>query len=392
MTTTSPLQRLLESERQGMKPGLERMVALDALLENPSRAFASVHVGGTNGKGSVTTKVASSLSRAGLKVGLYTSPHITRLTERIQIDGCPIDEESLTALLEEVFSLADLHGHRPTFFETMTLAAFLHFAKSSVDFAAIEVGMGGRLDATNIIEPKLSIITSLDYDHTRYLGATLEAIAHEKAGIIKSGSKALLGPKVAIKKLFENRAREVGAAFRALEGTFDDYEMENRFTAREALLWLKLPFDSKGLEVTPRCRFELVEREIPIILDVGHNPEAFRALFGRLEGRFGHRRSVVLLAMSEDKEIEMSIDFLSRQGSIFFFTQAPSERAAPPELFSRYLAGRAPAIVERDLKKAFGMAYSRASLERLPLVVCGTFFMMGEVCEILGEGPGQIGG
>lgn len=174
------------------KPGLETTLQLDALFGNPSRAFKAIHVAGTNGKGSTSHLLASILQKAGYKVGLYTSPHLLDFRERIRVDGKMVDEEFVCRFVEQ-FVGCNFEGRQPSFFELATIMAFKYFEEQHVDIAVVEVGLGGRLDSTNIISPLLSIITNISFDHTQFLGSTLAAIAGEKAGIIKSSTPVVIG-------------------------------------------------------------------------------------------------------------------------------------------------------------------------------------------------------
>jgi len=190
---------------------LDRVRVLLRAVGDPHRSFRSIHVAGTKGKGSVSSLCASALRAAGYRVGLYTSPHLIRITERIQVDGEEIREEAMAALLEELKpDVARIPGI--TMFEILTALAFLHFARQNVDFAAIEVGLGGRLDATNVVEPVVAVITSLSYDHMHVLGNSLSDIAREKAGIIKRGIPLVLAPQQhEAERVVEEVARERGA-------------------------------------------------------------------------------------------------------------------------------------------------------------------------------------
>lgn len=200
----------------GVEWGLERTVALLASVGNPHIRYPSLHIGGTNGKGSVSATLSSVLREAGLRVGLYTSPHLCSFAERIQVDGRPVEAE---ALLETAGELRE-HFVRlaPTFFEAATVLALTHFARAGVDIAVLEVGLGGRLDATNVVRPLVSAVTNVAMDHADYLGSTLEAIAGEKAGIAKSGIPLLTAePDLRIRAIFRNAAARVGAPFRPLD-------------------------------------------------------------------------------------------------------------------------------------------------------------------------------
>lgn len=319
-------------EIKSMKLGLEGMLKIDAALGFPSKAYPTIHIAGTNGKGSVATKIASALQFAGNKVGLFTSPHISCITERIQINGEQISPSDLKKL-----SLPGL-----TFFETVTMAAFRYFAEQKVDIAVIEVGLGGRLDATNIITPILSIITSIDFDHMEYLGNSLEAIAREKAGIIKPGVPYILGPRVPY-----------------IEGEkvccYGSYEEENRAIAERACEILGIA--PKGLDITPPCRFQRIGK---VILDVAHNPAGLKRVLERIEGPF---TALAAFSKNPDPMIE-----LLQSAEELYLTRVEHERVLFP-------AGKG--IIEPDFEKAFARAYACAKT----LLVTGTFFMMQNALE-----------
>lgn len=185
----------------GIKPGLDRIMALCDTLDNPQHRLPVIHVAGTNGKGSTSSMLASILQHAGYRVGLYTSPHIVEFNERIRINGIPIADDEILRLGRPLMDTAKAIGG--TFFEVTTAMALAYFVERRVDVAVIETGLGGRLDATNVVTPLLSIITGIDYDHMEYLGTTLPKIASEKAGIIKQGAPAVLGPLVAVSNATE---------------------------------------------------------------------------------------------------------------------------------------------------------------------------------------------
>src|SRR3989344_2116826 len=188
MAKQSTLDYLYNLERFGIKLGLEAINDLLQLLDNPQNKFRSIHIAGTNGKGSVSAYLAAILSQAGYKVGWYTSPHLIRFNERIRVDGKEIEDEELARLTKSIKDKAGKNNLSPTFFEFTTALAFLYFAEQKVDWAVIEAGMGGRLDATNVLKPEVSVITGISFDNQKYLGDTLEKIAGEKAGIIKEDS------------------------------------------------------------------------------------------------------------------------------------------------------------------------------------------------------------
>lgn len=348
-----------------MRLGLEMMRTLDDLFGNPSRACPVIHVGGTNGKGSVTTKMAAVLQENGYKVGLYTSPHISTFRERIRVNGEMISEEEALVFLQNLPKNA-------SFFECMTLLAFHHFAKEKCDVVVLEVGMGGRLDATNIVTPILSVITSIGFDHSLYLGDTLEKIAFEKAGIIKPGVPALLGPSAAIYPIF----RQKTALYHEVLGKFENFEEENRAIAAKALDLLPFKTDLKaGIEKLPPCRFEIFNEKV--ILDVAHNPEGLEAVFKRLG-----KKVRVVFAMGQDKEINPFLDVLIKNATFLHVTEAKNPRAClATELASRLKRkGFDRFTIHNEPKEAFQEAKKHDD----ELLVTGTFYIMSEIRQELG--------
>lgn len=313
------------SEMAQMKLGLEAIAKMDASFGHPSGAYPTVHIAGTNGKGSVATKIAKGLELSGKKVGLFTSPHIVCMSERIQINGKAIPLPTLEKLWIP----------KLTFFESIALTAFRYFALAEVDIAVIEVGLGGRLDATNIITPVLSVITSIDLDHMEFLGNSFEAIAKEKAGIIKPGVPALMGPHVKPRHCFpkEHWVDFVGT-----------YEEENRAVAKRALELLGVP--PLGLEALPPCRFQKIGK---VIFDGAHNPAALQRTVERMERPFG-----CLAAFSKQPE-EMRT--LLCDADPLIVTSIDHERVLPGD--------------EKDFSKAFERVYE---CERV--LITGTLFIM----------------
>ncbi|MEZ5314890.1 MAG: Mur ligase family protein [Chlamydiales bacterium] len=339
------LSQILEETKEikTMNFDLGRMRIFDAAIGSPSQAFQSIHIAGTNGKGSVAHKIASALPG---KIGLYTSPHIKTYRERISIDGSIISEEKGEVLLS--FILGQL-PERPTYFELLTLLAFAYFAEEKVDIAVIEVGMGGRLDATNIICPILSVITSIDLEHTQYLGKTLEEIAKEKGGIIKKGVPLIVGP----------RARYYSNAIE-VTGEFVHYEEENQAIAKEVLNFLKI--DSYDLSNVPSCRFE---KRGNVILDVAHNPAALKSVFRRITDTYPDKKIRALIAFSADKDIEGCLAVIRDHTIAYHYIQSDHSRLYKP-------------------KKAlsFQEAFDLADDKEL-ILICGTFFIMADALVFL---------
>lgn len=381
------------------KPGLERMQQMCEAIGNPQRYIRTIHVGGTNGKGSTTSLIASVLTTAGYKVGLFTSPHLVDFRERIRINGEMISEEEVVSFVERTRPLIESVG--PSFFEYTTLMAFEHFHTHEVDYAVIEVGLGGRLDSTNVILPKLSIITNISLDHTQYLGNTLEAIASEKAGIIKEGVQAVIGNAGgSVRELFERVADERHAPITFCEDehtikqydelhpgmrldTVDyglietplsgDAQLENVHTVLTALRIL----DDKVLD-TPltheevargfaelyklsglRGRWETISTDPRIVCDTAHNPAGIAVVAHQLEEE-SYDHLYIIVGMSADKDIDTNLALLPSSARYYFCTTA-SQRTLPAEELQQRaeaigLRGRAYPSVEEALREVVALA------------------------------------
>ena len=336
------------------KPGLERSEALARYFGDPHKQLRAIHIAGTNGKGSVSNLIAATLQSEGYKTALYTSPHLVDFRERIRIDGEMIPKEKVVDFVER-WQKSDYTGDRPSFFELTMIMAFEWFAQENVDYAVIEVGMGGRLDSTNILTPILSVITNISKDHTQFLGDTLSKIAYEKAGIIKPGVPAVIGEAVPeTEPVFRNKAAEVGApiieAYRetddkannALEcGLHGDYQKKNVNTARVALEQLRksgvtISDDSihKGFKDVEKItgfmgRWSII-RESPLtICDTGHNEAGLyynlRQL-ARLKNEHDGGTLRFVLGFVADKDVEHILPEFPKD-AVYYATQADIPRA-----------------------------------------------------------------
>lgn len=376
MTYQETVERLFRLQAAGViKLNLDIPHKLAQLLSFPERTFPSVHVAGTNGKGSVSTKIAKALELSGLRVGLYTSPHLLSFCERIQINGTPITEEEVVRGAQTLFEITDVHKIPATFFELTTLLAFDFFRAQKVDITVIETGLGGRLDATNIITPLLSVITSIDRDHMDLLGDTLEAIAAEKAGIIKPSIPVVCGPHAHFSSIVE-KAKQMQSPlhFAPFSGGF--YDEENQATARLALQLLASHFSIKpdaieqGLKVRPPCRFE---QRGNMILDVAHNPQGFKRLFEAMDLFYPGTPFRVLMGMCRDKEVEKCLQIASRRAEHIYLTPIKTPRAASvkelAETLQRlnYIAFSSPSIEE---------ALGETERLQCPLLICGSFYLL----------------
>jgi dihydrofolate synthase/folylpolyglutamate synthase len=419
---------------------LERMRRLNDLLGRPHDRFRSIHITGTKGKGSTAFMAASVLDAAGLKVGVYTSPHLVDLEERIRVNGKNIPKQALADVLQRIRGPVEqirfvAPPPHPTFFEILTTAAFLHFADERVDWAVVEVGLGGRLDSTNIIRPEVAAVTTVGLDHTHQLGDTVELIAGEKAGIFKRGVPVILGPQeprarrvllgrakgadarvwsvdreIRIERL-ERTGEEPGYRFDVVTpfashrgcrialigkhqvqnaavavGIFDALAQNGKVDVAEEAL-------RDGLaSVEVPARVELLGRSPWVILDGAHNPMSVAAVIDAVREQFRYRRLVLLFAMATDKDIPTCLDLLLPHADETFFTVTNSPRAEKPEALRQMAEARGKTNLhcEPDEKEAFRRALSACGEDDL-LLVTGSLYLAGDLrptmLEVLGERP-----
>lgn len=393
------LEKLNKNSESQIKLGLDNVVFLDSLLGFPSKKFPSVHIAGTNGKGSVSLKIASALNFSGYKVGLFTSPHISSFRERILINGKMVSKKKISEELLMIFEILEKKQIKATFFEINTLLAFSLFAKEEVDCGVIETGLGGRLDATNILNPLLSIITSINFDHMKYLGNTLEEIAFEKAGIIKKGVPLVIGPRADFESI-RNQAKLFGSCLHKSEGKSVWYDQENNEIANSALQLLKSNFSikeeaiKKALERRPSCRFEIFtkndsniskEHEFfpkAIVFDVAHNINAFENLVKALKYFFNDQPLRAVLGMSQDKDIQSCSRVISEAFSHIHLIDNPHERLCRKELLATFFS-KEQISYKDNFQQAFFNALKEATFNDEVLVVCGSFFIMKDLRELL---------
>lgn len=378
---------------RGVKLGLQNARRLQQLLHFPDKTFKTIHVAGTNGKGSVTTKISSALEHAGYRVGLYTSPHISSFRERIRINGKMISEESVESILSFLFELTEAEHIPATFFEYATLLAFLYFAKEKVDVAVLETGLGGRLDATNIVHPCLSIITSISLDHMEILGETREAIALEKGGIIKEKIPVIIGPQVPL-EVIKELAHQKGSACFQVNCPSPFFEEENRQIAYMALSHLSSSFYlpqqaiELGLKAKQPCRFEIMAGSLPIILDVAHNPDGLQHLFQTLSYTYPSKPVRILFGISKSKDIQLCLKLIAAHGFFFHLVEATNGRGVPARELSAHLLDMAvdPSIiaVHDSISTGVNFAKTEAAKNQEILLICGSFFIMHEARRALG--------
>lgn len=424
-------------QRFGIKPGLQRIEALLACVDNPHRKFQVIHVAGSNGKGSIAATVAEGLRQAGYTTGLYTSPHLQRYNERIQVNGQPASDDELSALvarLQPAVTELAATDDSPTEFDVGTALAFLHFAEEGVDVAVVETGLGGRLDSTNVVDPVLSIITSITYDHANVLGPTLAHIAKEKAGIIKPGRPVLLAPQpvesleVLLAAANDQQAQATYVAAHddtllpanaaiatyeplawhlqggqvavhsphlAQKATYDvgmlgPHQLPNGAVAATALHMLQntLPKLQKRhiaaalLQAKMPGRLEIVERDPYILLDGAHNASGAEALAAALRKFFANRPVTLVCGVSQDKAAEHILKPFASHVQYIIATQAVSSRFGtwPAQKLAQIAAELTDSTVVAEPNAANALQLAR---QKTPahgaICVMGSLYLVGEV-------------
>ena len=415
------LKRLYGLQRFGIKLGLETVSALLSELDNPQRRFHALHVAGTNGKGSVAAMTASILQAAGVRVGLYTSPHFLDFCERIKIQGIDIPHDRVVDLFARVQALPSFLV-QPTFFEVATVMAFQYFAEEKVDIAVVEVGMGGRFDATNVCHSLGTIITNVSFDHERYLGSSLPDIAFEKAGIIKRRVPVVVGPvERDVYTVLQERAQHENAPLIAFgkeflcvshdAGSFDvtgtraEYlnlrcSLEGRHQAVNAACSVVVLESSvmphlsiservirRGLEsVSWPGRLERLQRRPLIFCDGAHNPAAAECLKSHLQGLLEERngrRLIVVIGMMQDKNLPAFLNALVPLADEVILTQIEHPRSAPVLALKRALPVVDVPVYERESPQTAIDLATRLAEEDDLVCVTGSLFLVGHVKSLM---------
>jgi dihydrofolate synthase / folylpolyglutamate synthase len=418
------IEYLYALQKHGIKLALSNSVTLMELMGNPHRKFRSVHVAGTNGKGSTSAFMESMLRAAGYRVGLYTSPHLVSFTERIRINNIPITEARTVELAQKVRngyqrpSTSGSEALNPTFFEVTTAMAFACFAEEDVDIAVVETGMGGRLDATNVITPLVTVITNVDLEHTEFLGSTLELIAREKAGIIKPGVPVVTGAeqpeviRVIKREAAARRApvyrlhddfkpermssgREQRFHYRGLKSACDgititlpgSYQVDNACLALASLECLRdagIPVDESALRLgLERAkwegRLERVAHKPDLYLDGAHNPASARMLAGAVRDmKRAYRRLVLVLGILGDKDYRGIVSELVPLADHVIVTKPEYSRAMDvAALTSEVRALHASVETAETVKKAVVAAQAMAAPDDL-ILVTGSLYVVGD--------------
>lgn len=398
---------------------LHRVERVLSLFGHPERRYPAFHIAGTNGKGSVAAMLHRILAAEGYRVALYTSPHVVSFTERIRVGDQEISQEEVVELAEEIKRRSAKEGVGLTFFEFVTVMALVYFARRKVEVAVVEVGLGGRLDATNLVLPSVSIITTISKDHEAYLGSDLLSIAREKGGIIKEGVPVVCGslpPEVA--ELLREMAGLKGSAsyflgsdfsFAIKDGGLFDYKglnwnlkglslaLQGRYQRGNAALVLKalevgkkdFPVKEGALREGLRTvfwpgRFEVVRRHPMVILDGAHNGEGVKVLVDEIRNFLGVKKVKLLFAVMEDKDWAYMLGELSEVASEAVLSRVPMQRGADPWRVREVIGEKIPAIVLEEPAKALRFVLERAGPEDVVLVT-GSLYLLAEVRPVLVE-------
>ena len=422
MNCNEAIEYIHSLEKFGIKPGLERIKALCDLLGNPQDKLKVIHVAGTNGKGSTSTMISNILIKNGFRTGLYISPYITDFRERIQFNGKMIGHSELAECVEKVRNAVNIlleKGEQTTEFEALTATAFLYYAKKNCDYVVLEVGLGGRFDATNVIKaPFVSVIASISLDHTNILGDTVEKIAAEKCGIIKFGGETVVYPFQAdgalsvIRETCDARMNSLKIpdvtnltiGKQSIEGTAVSYDgidyllplagehmVYNSITAIEAIRSLSrfgvnIPDEiiASGIEASVMpARMELIKKKPVVILDGGHNEGCANALADYIRKNLSGKRIIMVSSMMADKDYLSYLRIVAPFADVFIATKADVLRALSSDELCKAASEfcRVTHSISDPLKAITAAVNITESDEAL--IVCGSFYLAGEVRENL---------
>jgi dihydrofolate synthase/folylpolyglutamate synthase len=414
---------LMGLENRGVKFGLNNIRYLLAAAGDPQKRYPSVHVAGTNGKGSVVAYVASALKASGSKVGTYTSPHLLRFNERISVDGKDIPDDALARLIEKFRPVADSMEHAyqvdlPTFFELSTAIAFDYFAEQAVDYATVETGLGGRLDSTNVLAPEVAVITNISIDHTDYLGSTIQSIAYEKAGIINGSGPVVTAVKQpeavnAVKSACERHNVEMytcGEEFtytrRPLEFPEQIVTVTTPTTELELKVSLAGAHQAENVAVAAMvcsllqqdrvpaltdetirtgfeaarwsCRLEVVRRDPLTIVDAAHNPAGAAALRQTIDEHLADRSVVLVLALSNDKDVDEITKLLCPTARHVIATQYGMRRTMPADRLLEIVRRHTPTAVSAPTVAEAITIADRTAGPNDVIIIAGSVFTAGD--------------
>ena len=423
MTYQKAISYLYSRRAKNMKLGLEHIVSLLEQLGNPQKFFKSIHIAGTNGKGSTAAILDSVLRHAGYNTGLYTSPHLINLRERIRTRGHCISELDLLSHVVDIQAAAE--DNNASFFEILTAIAFKHFSEQQVDIAIVETGLGGRLDATNTLLPEISVITEIGLDHTRILGKHMKKIASEKAGILKKGIPGIIGSQIdSVRDYYREIAKKQNLHLRYVleevlienirlleSGTLMDIRMEGH---EYKDLNLHLPgchqvenaatvlctideLRKQGWKISDesvyagfaetnwRARLELIQIAPKIVLDSAHNPLGAKRLVNALESIFQYTNLILVFGVLADKDYESMAKLLFPLSNHLILTKPPNERGLNPEKLLPFTRQDKQSV---DILEAVDDAWKKAMEVAQPedlICACGSIYFVGEILQQLGE-------
>jgi dihydrofolate synthase/folylpolyglutamate synthase len=440
MNYREAIRYLYNIQKYGIKLGLSTITGLMAMLGNPHQSFRSIHVAGTNGKGSTSAIMAALLMSAGFRVGLFTSPHLISFTERIRVNNREITEEEVISLTDNLKSqISNLESDRfnPTFFEFVTAMAFLYFQSQKTDAGVIEVGMGGRLDSTNIITPEVSVITNISYDHTEFLGGTLAEIANEKAGIIKDCIPVVCSsqPAECLEALLASAEKKNAPVYlhgkdfssslnnEDSSGIYFDYHSEDSemhglhlplsgaHQAENAAVAIKAaelffkrcpPRSSLVPDFIPAAlesvrwpgRMEMISKNPPVLIDGAHNPAAAEALSTAIRSSLSstYKQIILVLGIMGDKDIRGIMKPLLPLASDIILTAPGYERSASPVKLQKiakelgYPETQIAYTMQEALESAVTISkFAAKAAASALIVVTGSFYTIGEAKEVFGQ-------
>eukprot|EP00347_Sterkiella_histriomuscorum_P015118 403358251 len=397
---------------KGERANIDQMIGLANYFGNPQKQFKSIHIAGTNGKGTVSLKTARILEAAGYKTGLFTSPHISSFRERITINQQLISQEDVVRHAQQVFDVIEKEGFDVTFFEVVTMIALLQFAEQKVDYAVLECGMGGRLDATNVVDkPEVCAITSIGFDHIDILGSTLEAIAEEKAGIIKEGIPVIVGPTVIQESVFRKVA-EMNS--KLVQVNWKSFRKSNQEISKHIidLLGVNVPESAveEGLKAEQPCRLEIVpEAQLSqllsnghfptVYMDICHNPQAVEAVIDELVCKYPEQKIQIVCGFSKQKDHTSMLHYLgshpqvktlypvtSQHFKIISIDEIQTRIEDVSKLFLSFekpnLGFQKP-IENGNIAKTIQHVIEDAQKNNDIVLLCGSFYIMSDVREYL---------
>ncbi|MGL5634483.1 MAG: bifunctional folylpolyglutamate synthase/dihydrofolate synthase [Sarcina sp.] len=417
---------IANTSRFGMNFGLERVQTMLALLGNPEKKLKCIHIAGTNGKGSTTAMVTSILREEGYTVGMYTSPYLEEFEERIQINGVNIPKEKLVELVDKIIGIIDRVVEQgfdnPTQFEIITTIMFLYFANENVDYVILEVGLGGRLDATNVIKPLLSAIASISFDHVKILGNTIAEIANEKCGIIKDALTVSYPQVLEAMEVIEDNCNKKGVELikasedsiksvtidkdlnlqtieynisgrniRVTTQLLGEHQIKNTLFAINIIdafskIEQKISDEAiiKGIRKTKWIgRMEIMKKTPLVVIDGAHNIDGIKAIKNSVEKYFNYNKIILILGILSDKDVEGMVKTISELSDNIILTEPHSERAGGSEQMISYLEAENKhyeRILEYD--KAYERALEIASDDDL-ILICGSLYMIGDMRKVI---------